>query len=113
MFLIFPVHGQTGPKWHDKRSGDFVPTNTDLATILGDVYFNLTIVFFNMFLDPLDLPYSWRINILCMFAFFGWWSMGRIVWYGMKWGQAVFLLTNPDLATILGDMYFNFENVYF
>ena len=32
---------------------------------------------------------------------------------GPKWGQEDFFPTNPDLANILGDMDFDFENFYF
>ena len=31
---------------------------------------------------------------------------------GPKWGQEYFFPTNPDLADILGDMDFDFENSY-
>ena len=30
-----------------------------------------------------------------------------------KWGQELFFPTNPDLANIVGDMDFDFENLYF
>ena len=32
---------------------------------------------------------------------------------GPKWGREDFFLTNPDLADILGDTDFDFENFYF
>ena len=32
---------------------------------------------------------------------------------GPKWGQEDFFLINPDLADILGDTDFDFENFYF
>ena len=32
---------------------------------------------------------------------------------GPKWGQEDFFPTDPDLASILGDMDFDFENFYF
>ena len=32
---------------------------------------------------------------------------------GPKWGQEDFFLANPDLADILGDMDFDFENFHF
>ena len=32
---------------------------------------------------------------------------------GLKWGQEVLFPANPDLADILGDMDFDFENFYF
>ena len=31
----------------------------------------------------------------------------------MKWGREVLFPANPDLADILGDMDFDFENFYF
>ena len=31
----------------------------------------------------------------------------------MKWGRELFFPTNPDLANILGDTDFDFENLYF
>ena len=47
----------------------------------------------------------------CLFAFFR--SMEKIVPDGPKWGQEDFFRTNPDLADILGDTDFDFENFYF
>ena len=38
---------------------------------------------------------------------------GKIASDGPKWGQEDFFPTNPDLADILGDMDFDFENFYF
>ena len=34
------------------------------------------------------------------------------VWDGPKWGREVFFPANPDLANFLGDMDFDFENLY-
>ena len=34
-------------------------------------------------------------------------------WDSPKWGREVFFPTNPDLADILGDADFDFENFYF
>ena len=39
--------------------------------------------------------------------------MEKMAWDGPKWGQEDFFPTNPDLADILGDMDFDFENFYF
>ena len=36
--------------------------------------------------------------------------MQQLVGNGMKWGQEDFFLTNPDLADILGDTDFDFDN---
>ena len=35
-----------------------------------------------------------------------------MAWGGPKWGREVLFLGNPDLADILGDMDFDFENFY-
>ena len=39
--------------------------------------------------------------------------MQKIAWDGTKWGREVFFPANPDLADILGDTDFDFENLYF
>ena len=39
--------------------------------------------------------------------------MQKLAWNCPKWGQDDFVPTNPDLADILGDMDFDFENFYF
>ena len=36
----------------------------------------------------------------------------KIAWDGPKWGREVFFPANPDLADILGDADFDFENFY-
>ena len=38
--------------------------------------------------------------------------MGKIAWNGMKWCREAIFPTNLDLADILGDMDFDFENVH-
>ena len=38
---------------------------------------------------------------------------GKTTWDGPKWGQEHFFPTDPDLADILGDMDFDFEDFYF
>ena len=37
----------------------------------------------------------------------------KIARNGMKWGREGLFPANPDLADILGDMDFDFENLYF
>ena len=39
--------------------------------------------------------------------------MEKLVPNGSKWGQELFFPTNPDLADILGNTDFDFENFYF
>ena len=39
--------------------------------------------------------------------------MGKFAWNGPKWGWELFFSTNPDLADILGDTDFDFENLIF
>ena len=36
-----------------------------------------------------------------------------MAWDGSKWGREVFFPTNPDLADILGDTDFDFDNFIF
>ena len=36
-----------------------------------------------------------------------------MTWDGPKWDREVFFPANPDLADILGDTNFDFENFYF
>ena len=36
-----------------------------------------------------------------------------MAWDGPKWGREVLFPANPDLADILGDTDFDFENLYF
>ena len=38
--------------------------------------------------------------------------MEKIAWDGPKWGREDFFPTNPDLADILDDTDFDFENLY-
>ena len=38
---------------------------------------------------------------------------GKIAWDGPKWGREGFFLANPDLADILGNTDFDFENFVF
>ena len=46
-----------------------------------------------------------------IFAIF--WSTQKIAWEGPKWGREVLFPANPDLANILGDTDFDFENLHF
>ena len=39
--------------------------------------------------------------------------MEKFAWNCPKWGRELFFPTNPDLADILGDMDFDFENFIF
>ena len=39
--------------------------------------------------------------------------MEKRVWNGTKWGRELFFPTNPDLADILDDTDFDFDNLYF
>ena len=39
--------------------------------------------------------------------------MEKMAWDGPKWGREVLFTANPDLADILGDMDFNFDNFRF
>ena len=50
-------------------------------------------------------------RISTCFAFF--WPMEKFAWNCPNWGLELFFPTNPDLADILGDMDFDFENLYF
>ena len=38
-------------------------------------------------------------------------SMEKLAWDGMRWGREVLFPANPDLADILGDMDFDFDNL--
>ena len=50
-------------------------------------------------------------NYAFFFAFFR--PTQKIARDGPKWGRELFFPTNPDLANILGDTDFDFENIYF
>ena len=39
--------------------------------------------------------------------------MEKMAWGGPKWGQEGLFLANPDLANILDNMDFDFENFHF
>ena len=49
-------------------------------------------------------------QIIIFVAFFQ--TMEKFAWNGSKWGQEVFVPTNPDPADILCNMDFDFENLY-
>ena len=55
IFFVFSAYGKIGLKWYEKGKRGFVPTNPDLADILGDMDFyfeNITFLIFVGFQIP-------------------------------------------------------------
>ena len=58
IFWIFPVHGKNGLRWPQIGPGGFVPTNPDLANILGRTDLDFENFYFFHFLDPKFLDFQ-------------------------------------------------------
>ena len=113
IFWIFPAYGKNCLRWPQIGPGGFFPTNPDLADILGRTDLNFEKFVFFIFWTPnfqtpppppppTDEPSDPNLTPL---------PTHPGIKYVARALAAIFFRTNPDLANILGDMDFDFDNL--